>query len=87
MRRPVRRTLPPRRRLTTRERGYGSEHRRLRRDVAKMVNAGGGLCWRCGRWINPAEPWDLGHADHRLAKSLGIYRGPEHRFCSRSAGG
>jgi hypothetical protein len=86
VRRPARRRLPPRRRPTAEARGYGRAHAQLRRQVAKAVAAGQAVCWRCGRWINPVEPWDLGHDDHRLAKHLGRYRGAEHRYCSRSAG-
>jgi hypothetical protein len=37
--------------------------------------------------IHPAEPWDLGHDDPRLAKHPALYRGPEHRSCSPVAGG
>jgi hypothetical protein len=77
VRRPARRRLPPRRRPTAEARGYGRAHAQLRRQVAKAVAAGQAVCWRCGRWINPVEPWDLGHDDHRLAKHLGRYRGAE----------
>uniref|UniRef100_A1UIU9 Uncharacterized protein n=1 Tax=Mycobacterium sp. (strain KMS) TaxID=189918 RepID=A1UIU9_MYCSK len=45
------------------------------------------MCWRCRQLIAPGEPWDLGHDDSPGAKRLGLYRGPEHRDCSRSAGG
>lgn len=81
--RPVRRPA----RQTTTQRGYGTAHQKLRRDVAKIVDAGGAICWRCGRLIVPGEPWDLGHRDDVPgAKIRGIYAGPEHRSCSRSAG-
>ena len=85
-RRRVRRRLPPRRQPTTAERGYGRAHAQLRRQVKRVVDRGGAVCWRCGRWIRPGEAFDLGHSDHRLAKHLGLYEGPEHRSCSRSAG-
>lgn len=68
------------------QRGYGANHRRVRAEVARAVDAGRVVCWRCGERIIPGEPWDLGHDDSPRAKALGIYRGPEHRHCSRSAG-
>ena len=41
-------------------------------------------CVRCGRFIDPAAAWDLDHGD---AKVDGVYLGPAHAFCNRSAGG
>lgn len=67
--------------------GYGTAHQRERRRVAEVVRRGGVRCWRCGRYIAPTEAWDLGHADTWAAKPLGLYNGPEHRHCSRTAGG
>lgn len=72
---------------TMEERGYGKRHRQVRAQMAREVNAGGAVCWRCRTRILPGEPWDAGHADVPDAKRLGIYAGPEHRGCSRSAGG
>jgi len=87
-RRSVRSSVTPhRRQRSTVEKGYGAEHRRLRREAKKQVDAGAAACWRCGRLIHPAEPWDLGHDDPRLAKHPALYRGPEHRSCSPVAGG
>jgi hypothetical protein len=83
----ARRRLPRRREPTTAERGYGSKHRRLRTQVAKVVAAGRASCWRCGQPIHPGAHWDLGHSDSIGAKTFGVYKGPEHRTCSRSAGG
>lgn len=34
---------------TTTQRGYGSEHQRLRRQLEPLVLAGEVVCWRCGR--------------------------------------
>jgi hypothetical protein len=82
----TRRRLPPRRQPTTAEGGYGALHRRLREQTKRLVDAGGVLCWRCGVLIVPGETWDLGHDDAPAAKALGLYRGLEHRHCSRSAG-
>lgn len=65
---------------STTERGYGHEHRKLRAQVKLHVDAGQAHCWRCGQWLDPAEPWDLGHdpADRT------IYRGPECIPCNRA---
>jgi hypothetical protein len=71
---------------TTRN-GYDGPHKRLRAQVARTVEAGAAVCWRCRRPIHPREPWDLGHADGPGAKILRAYRGPEHRACNRIAGG
>ena len=86
-RRSARRRLPPLRQaaLTTTQRGYGQAHQLRRREVNRVVDAGTAICWRCAQPIHPAEPWDLGHTDHPLAKEFGMYRGPEHRACYRSA--
>jgi hypothetical protein len=65
------------------ERGYDSEHVRLRRQLAPQVALGQTECWRCGRVIAPGEPWDLGHDD----RDRSLYRGPEHEWCNRRAGG
>lgn len=69
---------------TTTERGYGSAHQRERARVKRdVVDKGLGVCWRCGGWIDPSMPWDLGHDD--LDRS--VYRGPEHRGRECPAGG
>lgn len=62
------------------ERGYGREHAAKRRWYkTNVVDKGEGYCWRCGVWLDPAEPWDLGHDDNDRS----IYRGPECRPCNR----
>lgn len=74
-----------RRELTRRsstERGYGTEHQRLRREWKRRVEAGGVDCARCHRPIQPGTLWDLGHHDFDRTR----YTGPEHRHCNRSAG-
>lgn len=83
-RKPARRHQPQ---PTTTEKGYGSAHQKVRERVKRTVDCGQAVCWRCGRWIRPGSPWDLGHDDTPTAKVFGIYRGPEHQRCSRSAGG
>lgn len=65
---------------TQRERGYGYEHKKLRKQIAPQVDAGGAKCWRCGLPISKGEPWDLGHDDDDRSR----YRGPEHQRCNRA---
>lgn len=74
---------------TTRERGYGTAHKNLRKSYEKLVASGEALCWRClenglpedQARIDPTDDWDLGHDDHDRTK----YRGPEHVACNRGA--
>lgn len=65
---------------STTERGYGSAHQRERAKWKPIVDAGQANCWRCGRWLNPLLPWDLGHDDHDRSR----YRGPECLPCNRA---
>ena len=53
--------------------GYGWPHRRRRRGVAPVVDAGLALCCRCGLPIEPGQAWDLDHRDDRRG-----YLGPSH---------
>lgn len=71
-----------RQRGTRQERGYTSEHDRLRTKWAPVVARGGVTCPRCHQLIEAGTPWDLGHTDDRQA-----WTGPEHRACNRRAGG
>jgi hypothetical protein len=64
-------------------RGYGANHKRLRRLWEPRVASGDVACARCGRLIVPGSPWDLGHADFDRA----AYTGPEHRRCNRATAG
>lgn len=68
---------------TRQQRGYGAEHEQARARMAPLVEAGLAHCWRCGRWLNPDEPWDAGHDD--LDRT--IYRGPECLPCNRATAG
>jgi hypothetical protein len=65
---------------STKARGYGRPHRRLRAALAPEVAAGLHHCARCGELIKPGEAWDLGHDDHDRR----FYTGPEHRHCNRA---
>ena len=44
-------------RANTTARGYGGQHQKLRKQVARLVAAGTAVCWRCGRAI---QPWMAG---------------------------
>ena len=70
-------------RPSSRQQGYGYEHKRTRKRVAAVVEAGRAVCWRCGLPIHPDEPWDLGHDD----SDRSLYAGPEHRRCNRATAG
>lgn len=54
-----------------------------RKVVARQVSAGGVLCARCGKPIEPGEPFDLGHVDGDRTR----YQGAEHRACNRATAG
>jgi hypothetical protein len=63
---------------STRSRGYGPEHQRLRRKWAPLVAAGGVNCARCSKPITPGAPWDLDHSEDRT-----YYLGVSHQKCNR----
>jgi hypothetical protein len=65
---------------TTVARGYGAQHKALRRSWERKVKAGGVECARCRKPIVPGTPWDLGHSD----VDRSVYTGPEHQKCNRS---
>jgi hypothetical protein len=64
---------------------YGSAHQKRRAELKKLVDRGGVKCYRCGERIQPGQPWDLDHVDHRLAHELGMYGGASHRHCNQRA--
>jgi hypothetical protein len=71
----------PRRGNTT-DAGYGYQHQQHRLLITKpLVDTGQAICYRCGNYIDPQEPWDDGHNDDDRT----VYMGPEHRYCNRSA--
>lgn len=67
----------------TSQRGYGTEHQKIRKQWTPLVARGGVDCARCGQPIIPGETWDLGHDDHDRSK----YTGPEHPRCNRATAG
>lgn len=65
-----------------RDRGYGTEHDRLRRYWKPIVAKGKTHCSVCGKLIEPNQRWDLGHVEgDRRA-----YAGPQHESCNRARG-
>lgn len=68
---------------STTARGYGAKHQAERKKWQPIVDRGEAYCWRCGCWLDPAKPWDLGHDDHDRTQ----YRGPECRPCNRATKG
>jgi hypothetical protein len=71
-------TRKPRVLASTTGRGYGARHQAERKRWAPVVKAGRAVCTRCGLSIDPAEPFDLDHADDRSG-----YLGVAHRRCNR----
>ena len=53
----------------------------MRRVFDSLVAAGGYPCARCGKLIEPDEPWDLAHVDGDRSR----YSGPGHRARNRAA--
>jgi hypothetical protein len=62
---------------STVEKGYGAEHRRLRKQWEVRVAAGGVRCSRCNEPILPGEPFDLDHDQDRSG-----YLGASHEWCN-----
>jgi hypothetical protein len=65
---------------TRTERGYGTDHHKLREAWRPLVEAGDVDCARCHEPILPGEPFDLGHDDSDRTK----WTGPEHVACNRA---
>lgn len=55
---------------TAKQRGYGSEHVRMRKRVGEVVAMGLAVCARCGKAIARGEPWDLGHDDADRSRGM-----------------
>lgn len=68
---------------TRAERGYDAAFSAARAKAKALVNAGGVLCWRCGKPIQPGSTFHFGHDDDDRS----IIRGPEHPTCNLSAAG
>ena len=64
-------------------RGYGTKHRKLRKQWAPRVERGEVICVRCGKLIQVGQAWDLGHDDFDRTR----YAGPEHARCNRATAG
>jgi hypothetical protein len=65
---------------TTTQRGYGyADHQVWKEAWRPHVEAGGILCWRCRKPLNPADPWDLGHDEQHPSRPAH----PEHILCNR----
>ena len=62
---------------------YGYSYQKTRAQWKLKVDRGEVHCARCGKWIAPGTPWDLGHDDN----DRGVIRGPEHRKCNRATAG
>lgn len=67
---------------TRQQRGYTSEHDRLRARWKSKVERCEVKCARCDQLILPLEQWALDHTDDRTG-----YLGPSHKRCNDSAGG
>lgn len=69
-----------RHRGTTQQRGYGTEHQRLRKRLLERWRPGD-PCTRCGRAMWDRRYIDLAHTPDRTA-----YEGLQHRACNRGEG-
>lgn len=70
------------RRGTRQQRGYTSQHDRLRARWKPRVEQGQVDCARCNQRIHLGQLWHLDHTDDRTG-----YLGPSHQACNTSAGG
>lgn len=50
----------------------------MRKALKALVDAGRGVCWRCGRGIPPGAKWHAGHDDNDRT----VYRGVECPPCN-----
>jgi len=66
----------------TTQRGYGSDHQALRRQLLGQF-VPGQLCWRCGKPIASIDDAQLGHDDQDRSR----YRGLEHVRCNEATAG
>jgi hypothetical protein len=61
--------------------GWGHIHQQRRKQLEPLVRAGTVNCARCGKPIEPHEPWALDHNDDRTG-----YLGASHMRCNAAAG-
>lgn len=68
---------------TPAQRGYDHTHRTTRTQwVGRMASGEVVHCARCGKRLDPTQPWDLGHTADRTT-----WTGPECLPCNRGDGG
>ena len=63
---------------------YGWVHQNERKRWVRRVEAGGVVCWRCGKPIPPGSKFDLGHVDEDGRARGFPTRAAEHRACNRA---
>ncbi len=69
---------------TTSQRGYGSQHQRLRANWQARIDTGEVvICWRCETTRIHGKAWHLGHDDHDRT----TYHGPECVPCNTATAG
>lgn len=65
--------------LARKARYNSPEHRAARKRFTVLVDAGLGVCWRCGERLYPGQ-WQVGHSDDGTQ-----IMGPESTACNRRA--
>jgi len=69
---------------TPEQRGYGAQHKALRKTWQARLNKGELVrCARCGEQVRPSDAWALDHDDNDRTH----YLGPSHARCNDAAGG
>jgi hypothetical protein len=79
---PTHRRMAEQQRGTPTQRGYGASFQAERRQWKAMLDTEPWPCARCGRPIQPGEPFHLDHSDDRSG-----LLGPSCPKCNTSAGG
>jgi hypothetical protein len=66
----------------------GSRHwKHARAEWEALLRFNPAPCWRCGKMIEPGEPWHLGHLTPYALGGSDAELAPEHQRCSVVAGG